>query len=57
MEKVFKLFIGFLFIFTLTGCFAEDYDVGVPAAYLNINNSSVQLTEANISWVTASEDV
>lgn len=53
----FKLFIGMLFVFTLTGCFGEDYDVGVPTAHLNFDISSVQLTEANIRWNTASEDV
>ena len=57
MKLIFKLFIGMLFAFTLTGCFGEDYDVGVPTAHLNFDISSVQLTEANISWKTASEDV
>lgn len=56
--KVFvNLLIGLLFAFTLTGCIGEDYDVGVPTAHLNFDHSSVQLTEANISWKTASEDV
>lgn len=57
MKIFFKLFIGMLFVFTLTGCFGEDYDVGVPTAHLNFDISSVQLTEANIRWNTASEDV
>jgi hypothetical protein len=52
-----KLCIGVLFTFTLTGCFGEDYDVGVSTAHLNFDISSVQLTEANISWNTESEDV
>ncbi len=56
--KVFvNLLIGLLFAFMLTGCIGEDYDVGVPTAHLNFDHSSVQLTEANISWKTASEDV
>lgn len=57
MKVFFNLLIGLLFTFTLTGCIGEDYDVGVPTAHLNFDNSSVQLTEANISWKTASEDV
>lgn len=57
MKVVIKLFIGLIFTCTLTGCFAEDYDVGVPTAHLNFDISSVQLKEANISWDTASEDV
>lgn len=57
MKLFYKLFIGWFFAFILTGCFAEDYDVGVPTAHLNFDIVSVQLTEANISWNTASEDV
>jgi hypothetical protein len=57
MKVLLKLMIGFLFALTLTGCFGEDYDVGVPTAHLNIGTFSSQLTEANISWKTASEDV
>ncbi|WP_286231901.1 hypothetical protein [Neobacillus mesonae] len=57
MKIFIKILIGLLFAFTLTGCFAEDYDVGVPTAQLHFDISSVQLTEANISWKTASEDV
>ncbi|OAH57110.1 MULTISPECIES: hypothetical protein [Bacillaceae] len=52
-----KLFIGLLFILTLTGCIGEDYDVGVPTAHLYIETVDIQLTEANISWDTESEDV
>ena len=57
MNGFLKLFIGLCLVFTLTGCFGEDYDVGVPTAHLNLDISSVQLTEANISWDAASEDV
>lgn len=57
MNVFLKLLIALLLAFTLTGCFAEDYDVGVPTAHLNFNITSVQLTEANIRWNTASEDV
>lgn len=57
MNRHFKLIICLFFVFSLTGCFAEDYDVGVPTAHLNSDISSVQLTEANISWKTANEDV
>ncbi|MEH7255005.1 hypothetical protein V7111_23115 [Neobacillus niacini] len=56
-----KLFVGMLFIFTLTGCFGEDYDVGVPTAHLQLEiglqNQQTQLTEANISWSSSSGDV
>ncbi|MEO4055134.1 hypothetical protein [Solibacillus sp. CAU 1738] len=57
MKLFFKIFIGLLFAFTLTGCIGEDYDVGVPTAQLRFDFLTVQLTEANISWNTASEDV
>ena len=60
MKAFYKLLFGLLFAYTLTGCIGEDYDVGVPTAHLQFENSflsSVQLTEANISWETASEDV
>lgn len=48
-NRLLNLFIGLCLVFTLAGCFGEDYDVGVPTAYLNLDLSSVQLTEANIS--------
>ncbi|MFE8696101.1 hypothetical protein ACFYKT_07020 [Cytobacillus sp. FJAT-53684] len=57
MKFLFKLSIGFFFVLALSGCFGEDYDVGVPTAHLDFDISSAQLTEANISWNTASEDV
>lgn len=57
MKSFIKFCMGVLFIFLLTGCFAEDYDVGVPTAHLNFGGLTKQLTEANISWNTASEDV
>ncbi|OCA81267.1 hypothetical protein [Pseudobacillus wudalianchiensis] len=57
MKTFLKLLITLFLAFTLTGCFAEDYDVGVPTAHLNFDIMSVELTEANISWNTASEDV
>ncbi|EKN65623.1 hypothetical protein BABA_19361 [Neobacillus bataviensis LMG 21833] len=57
MNHFFKFMIGLLFVFSLTGCFGEDYDVGVPTAHLDLDLVSVQLTEANIRWNTASEDV
>ena len=57
MGKFIKLCIGLLFAFILTGCFGEDYDVGVPTAHLSYKGVSEQLTEANIRWNTASEDV
>jgi len=57
MNTFLKLLIALSSSFTLIGCFAEDYDVGVPTAHLNFDMMSVELTEANISWNTASEDV
>ncbi|HCX51907.1 MAG TPA: hypothetical protein DG757_23455 [Bacillus sp. (in: Bacteria)] len=57
MKLFFKLCAGLLLAFALTGCFGEDYDVGVPTAHLDLDLTSVQLTEANVSWKTASEDV
>mgnify|MGYP001167112646 CR=1 FL=1 len=57
MKGYFKLCIGLVFVLILTGCFAEDYDVGVPTAHLNFDRLSFQLTEANVSWKTASENV
>ncbi|QNF29893.1 MULTISPECIES: hypothetical protein [Metabacillus] len=61
MYKLLKLFVGMLFIFALTGCFGEDYDVGVPTALLQLEiglqDQQTQLTEANISWSSTSGDV
>lgn len=56
MNKPAKLLIGLLFILALTGCFGEDYDVGLPTAYLQMEPSrqQSQLTEANISWNSSS---
>ncbi|MCG3419827.1 hypothetical protein [Oceanobacillus jordanicus] len=53
------IFAGILFIFLLTGCFGEDYDVGVPAAHLQVGLQSLQtqLTEANVSWRSSSGEV
>ncbi|WP_144510060.1 hypothetical protein [Bacillus sp. FJAT-22090] len=58
MKLYFKLITGLLFVLILSGCFAEDYDVGVPTAYLNLSGIvDIQLTESNISWETQSENV
>lgn len=61
MNKLLKLFVAMLFIFALTGCIGEDYDVGVPTAHLQLEiglqNQQTQLTEANISWSSSSGDV
>ncbi|MGE7954414.1 hypothetical protein [Lysinibacillus xylanilyticus] len=59
MKGFLKLFIGLCLIFILTGCIGEDYDVGVPTAHIYFEglSSDFQLTEANISWKTASEEV
>ncbi|MFJ7367802.1 hypothetical protein ACIQWQ_27500 [Peribacillus frigoritolerans] len=57
MKLYLKLFTGLLFVLILTGCIGEDYDVGVPTAHLYIESIDIQLTDANISWDTDSEDV
>lgn len=61
MHLFLKLVAGLLLIFALTGCFGEDYDVGVPTAYLNAENASlhneIQLAAANISWSSSNGDV
>ncbi|WP_182858804.1 hypothetical protein [Oceanobacillus picturae] len=52
------IFVGVLFIFLLTGCFGEDYDVGVPIAHLQTGSKiNLQLTEANVSWRSSSGEV
>lgn len=59
MKGILKLLVGLCLTITLTGCIAEDYDVGVPTAHLFLDEgpTSEQLTEANIRWKTSSEDV
>ncbi|VDH00256.1 Uncharacterised protein [Lysinibacillus sphaericus] len=57
MKLYLKLFMGLVLALTLTGCIGEDYDVGVPTAYLYLDTGDIQLTEANISWETQSENV
>lgn len=57
MKLYLKLFIGLFLALSLTGCFGEDYDVGVPTAHLDLGITDIQLTEANISWETQSENV
>lgn len=52
------IFVGTLFIFLLTGCFGEDYDVGVPIAHLQTGSKiNLQSTEANVSWRSSSGEV
>jgi hypothetical protein len=59
MNGFLKLLIGLFLVFTLTGCIGEDYDVGVPSAHLYSDDVTIseQLTEANISWNSSSENV
>ncbi|WP_434399881.1 hypothetical protein M1Q06_12880 [Planococcus sp. 11815] len=61
MRKSMKFISVILLISALAACFAEDYDVGVPRAYLHANDSlrsqPMPLTEANISWSSSSGDV
>lgn len=55
MKQFLNLFAGLFFAVILAGCFGEDYDVGVPTAYLAIELKEVQLAAANIEWDTQSE--
>jgi len=61
MKKLLTLFVGMLVVFALTGCFGEDFDVGVPTALLHLEkglqNQQIQLTEANISWSSSSGEI
>jgi hypothetical protein len=57
MRKYLSFMISLTFIFLLSGCLGEDYDVGVPTAHLGLGTISKQLTEASISWDTARENV
>lgn len=61
MNKWLKWVIGILLIFTVSGCFAEDYDVGIPSARLEVGEMdgllAYPLTEANISWTSSSDEV
>lgn len=50
MKGLLKLFIGLLFVFSLTGCIGEDYDFTPPT--VKLLNSDIQLEEANIDWRT-----
>jgi hypothetical protein len=54
MKVCLKLIIGLLCIFSLTGCIGEDYDVGPPTAYINVDRSKIRLKEANTLWSTGS---
>lgn len=53
VNRFFKLFIGLLFILTLTGCFGEKYDFTPPTVSL-VNPDDItqeeKLAEANIDW-------
>ncbi|CEG26495.1 hypothetical protein [Bacillus sp. B-jedd] len=53
MNRSFKVILGLLFFFTLTGCFGENYDFSPPTvSVINPNGSNEQeeLAEANIEW-------
>ncbi|WP_211654937.1 hypothetical protein [Planococcus alpniumensis] len=61
MKKLVLRISALLMILILIGCIAEDYDVGVPRAYLladdSLRGEPMQLTEANISWSSSSGEV
>lgn len=52
MKIFFKLSIGFIFVFIITGCIGENYDFSPPAINLSSNSNikSEELAEANIDW-------
>lgn len=52
MKISFKLCIGLVFTFILTGCIGENYDFSPPAITLSSNSNikSEELVEANIDW-------
>ncbi len=52
-----KYAVTLFLLFTLSGCFGEDYDVGVPTASLYLKVKSAPLTEANVSWESSTKDV
>lgn len=61
MKKFLMRLTVLLSLLVLTGCLAEDYDVGVPRAYLHANDSlrsgPMQLAEANMNWSSSSGKV
>lgn len=52
MDKLWKLLVGLIFVFSLTGCFGESYDFNPPSVKLSSNSNieSEELAEANIVW-------
>ena len=50
--KIFKLCIGMIVVFILTGCIGENYDFSPPAINLSSDSNikSEELAEANIDW-------
>lgn len=57
MKHILRLFTGIFLLLTLAACLAEDYDVGIPTAYLQeVGLIQIQLKEANISWSSSSGD-
>ncbi|WP_205685515.1 hypothetical protein [Bacillus salacetis] len=61
MKKLFNLAAAILLITALAGCFGEDYDVGVPTAFLQVEvgmqSQRTQLAEAAVDWSSSSGDV
>ncbi|GHI01644.1 hypothetical protein [Neobacillus kokaensis] len=53
MKLVSKLLLGLFFVFSLTGCFGEEYDFSPPTVSLTNPDDITQeekLAEANIDW-------
>lgn len=61
MRHLLGLFVGICLVLSLSACLGEDYDVGVPTAYLQVKiglqEQQTQLKEANISWNSSSGNV
>lgn len=47
---------GFLFMFLLTACIAEDYDAGPPEIRLSVKEDLYALKQANVNWKTEDKE-
>jgi len=59
-KKFLSIFIGLASMFSMTACIGEDYDIGVPSAYIEVTIASsylqYPLTKANIIWSSSIGD-
>lgn len=55
MKHLLRFFTGIFLLITLAACLGEDYDVGVPSAYLQeVGLIQLELTKATIDWNSSS---